>query len=285
VIPVVLKRAYALTWDILDRFSRHYGWAIASHVALSALLALFPFLIVVVSLASLFGTNQNSQDLVNLALGSWPADVSAPIAREIERVLTGRRSDLLTLGIFVMLWIASSGIEALRVALDNAYASPDYRPWWRLRLQSILYVVLGAIGFIMLAVAVVIWPAAWNLAIVEAPWLQRFGFVVDIGRYGLTGIFLFLSLILFHIWLAHGKRGAREVLPGVILTITLWLVTAATFGAYLANFANYTATYAGLGSVMAAIFFLYINAVSFILGAEFNAALSARGEAESKQSS
>src|SRR5690606_27645897 len=106
-----------------------------------ALLALFPFLIVVVSLASLFGTNQNSQDLVNLALGSWPADVSAPIAREIERVLTGRRSDLLTLGIFVMLWIASSGIEALRVALDNAYASPDYRPWWRLRLQSILFVV------------------------------------------------------------------------------------------------------------------------------------------------
>jgi uncharacterized BrkB/YihY/UPF0761 family membrane protein len=63
------------------------------------------------------------------------------------------------------------------------------------------------------------------------------------------------------------------VLPGIGLTLLLWLAIATGFGYYLGHFSNYAATYAGLGGIIAAILFLYFNSVVFILGAEFNAAL------------
>lgn len=288
MIPRPLRSLWNFTYDVYDRFARHYGWAIASHVALAALLSFFPFLIMVVSLASLIGTQAASTAIVGLAFEGWPAGVADPLSAEIGRVLTGRRSDLLTVGALVTLWISSSGVEALRVALSNAYATADERAWYYLRLQSMLFVLLGAVAFFVLAIAVILWPTIWEFGIRAAPALETVGIpaatvwskyqlVTDVVRFTLTGLFLGTSLVVFHIWLATGRRRVRDVLPGVALTILLWLVAGWAFGVYLANFANYASTYAGLGGVIAAIFFLYLNSVAFIIGAEFNAALSALG--------
>ena len=61
--------------------------------------------------------------------------------------------------------------------------------------------------------------------------------------------------------------------PGVLLTLLAWLAGALIFAYYLQTFANYTATYAGLASVMIVLVFLYMIGVIFIIGAEMNAAL------------
>ena len=58
-----------------------------------------------------------------------------------------------------------------------------------------------------------------------------------------------------------------------MLTLVAWLVGGLVFAFYLAQFANYTATYAGLASVMIVLVFLYMVGVIFMIGAEFNAAL------------
>ena len=63
------------------------------------------------------------------------------------------------------------------------------------------------------------------------------------------------------------------------MTLTSWLLAAIVFGMYLRRFANYVATYAGLASVVTAIFFLYLVAALMIFGAEFNAALARQREA------
>jgi membrane protein len=277
LIPAPLRPIVTFLCDVYARFSRHFGWAMASHVALSALLALFPFLIVVVAVASFFGTPASTEQAVALAFEGWPPGIAGPFSQEIVNVLTGRSGGLLTFGLIATLWVASSGVEALRVGLDLAYGVPDHRPWWKLRLQSILFVVVGAFGFVLLTIAVVLWPTLWDFALAHYRRLEEFSFVTNLVRYGLTGLFLMASLILFHLLLACGDRRILDVLPGIGLTLTLWLIAGWAFGVYLSNFATYTATYAGLGAVMAAIFFLYLNAVAFILGAELNAALFARG--------
>ena len=61
-----------------------------------------------------------------------------------------------------------------------------------------------------------------------------------------------------------------------MITLTLWLMAAWIFGYYLQRFANYAAYYAGLASVVTAIFFMYLVALIMIFGAEFNAALARR---------
>ena len=73
--------------------------------------------------------------------------------------------------------------------------------------------------------------------------------------------------------LSQSRPPAGRLWPGIVTTLLLWLIAGRIFAAYLARFANYTATYAGLASVVTAIFFLYLIALIMIFGAEFNAAL------------
>jgi membrane protein len=278
VIPPWLKRSTAFALELYDRFSRHNGWAMSSHIALSVLLAFFPFLIVVVSLTSALTSGGAADQVIALAFESWPPAVAQTFSSQLIQVLHNRSGGLLTFSIVVMLWASSSGVEALRLALDSAYAAEDRRAWWLLRLESILFVVIGALAMFVLAAAVVLWPVLWNAAVAHVPLIHRFAFVTNLVRFGLSGIFLLAALVVFHLWLAEGRRRVLSVMPGVLLTLALWFAIAIGFGFYLTNFsANYAATYAGLGGIVAAILFLYFNSVVFILGAEFNATLSAHG--------
>ena len=84
VCRIALDAAYA--------FGEDDGWALASHIALSALLALFPFLIVLTALAGFFGSKEIADNLANLLLETWPPEVAEPLAREIHNVLTARRA-------------------------------------------------------------------------------------------------------------------------------------------------------------------------------------------------
>ncbi len=271
-----VTRAYRLVRDVVYRFLAHDGWAIASHVSLSILLAIFPFLILIAAFASFIGTVDIAQETVALVFEGWPSSVAEPFAREIARVLTGRRGDLLTIGFILTLWVASSAVEAMRAALARAYGVTDPRPFWLTRLQSIAFVIIGAIGLMLIAVAVVLWPTVWGLVKAYAPGLIGEEWLFSGLRYASTGLFLVVALTLAHLWLPHGRRSAKRVLPGVVFTLALWLAAAAVFGFWLGNFADYASTYAGLGSIMAAIIFLNLNATVFVLGCELNAVLADR---------
>jgi membrane protein len=271
-----LKSIWKVTYSVYVRFNAHDAWAISSHVALGVLLALFPFLIVVTALASLVGTPEAANEVVSLAFEGWPPVLSDPLANEVTRVLTGRRVDVLTIGVALLLWTASSAVEAMRVALVRAYGIPDMRSWYWTRLQSIGFMLLGALGMLLLSVLVILWGPIWEFATSRTPPLRMITGTTDFVRYAGTGLFLTGGLVLAHIWLPPQRIGFIATLPGTLLTMLLWLISATAFGVWLAGFANYASTYAGLGGVMAVIFFLYCNSAAFILGGELNAVLMAR---------
>lgn len=265
-----------LTWDALRRFERDDGWAISAHIALNTLLAIFPFVIFVTALAAFLGASQLSTQIVHLIFDTWPAGVAAPLASEVDKVLTVPRGGVLTIGVLLTLWVSSSAVEALRVALGRAYHSPTSKPFWLARLQSIWFVALGAIGLLAVAVFIVLWPIVWSAALYYAPWLEAFAFASNVLRYAFTVIVLGSAIVMAHLWLPGGRRRIAEVLPGVLFTMTVWLGGATGFSIYLGHFANYASTYAGLAGAMTAVVFMNVSAAIFILGAEFNAALADR---------
>ena len=107
-----------------------------------------------------------------------------------------------------------------------------------------------------------------------APFATTFLFV----RLLVTGLLLAVVLVSAHLWLPAGRPPAPSLWPGIVITLALWLIAAFVFGYYLQRFANYAAYYAGLASVVTAIFFMYLVALIMIFGAEFNAALARRRE-------
>jgi membrane protein len=256
------------------RFVAHDGWAIASHIALSVLMSLFPFLIIITALGGLFGSQSLADEAAALILEAWPREVAEPIARELRSVLTGIRGDALTIGAILALYFASSGVESLRVGLNRAYEAYEWRAWWHTRLESILYVIGGAAAMLAFAFLVVLGPLLGRLAMQWVPALEPFGMTLAILRLGVATVLIVAALVMAHGVLAAGERSFHQILPGVVMTLAFWLVLGIGFGLYLESFAGaYVSTYAGLATAMIALVFLYWLAAIFLYGAELNAAL------------
>ena len=260
--------------DALGHFSNDDGWAIASHVAMAALMALFPFLIFVAALAaSMLGSAELAEEVAKILLEVMPERIASVLSSEIHTVLTVPRGDLMTIGILLAIWFASNGVEALRTALNRAYRVKENRSIFLLRAQSIFFVLMGAASLLALAFLVVLAPLVWATAMKYAPWLEPLTGSFTVTRLVAATVILLIGLFVSHGVLPAGKRPIIQLWPGILATLVLWLIAGSVFAAYLESFANYVSTYAGLAGVMTALIFLYLVAALFILGAELNAAI------------
>jgi len=258
------------------RFVAHDGWAIASHIALSVLTSLFPFLILLTALAGLFGTKTLADEAGDIILEAWPKEVAGPIAAEVHRVLTEQSGGVLTFGAIFALYFSSSGVESLRVGLNRAYARRETRAWWVTRLESIAYVIFGAFAMLAFAFLVVLGPLLWRTFVGFVPGLEPLGLTVALVRLAITTVLIVSALVIAHKFIAAGRRPVRAVLPGITITLGLWLLGGYGFGTYLDRFSGaYVSTYGGLATAMVALVFLYWLAAMFLFGGEINGVIIA----------
>lgn len=271
----ILKSSLRITVDAFRHFLADDGWAIASHIALSTLMAMFPFLIVVTALAGFFfGSKQLADEAARILLEAWPKEVAGPIAFDIAGVLTDTRTGILTFGVMFALYFASSGVESLRIGLNRAYDMKETRSWWLLRLESIGYVLVAAVAILAFSFLVVLAPFIWGKVVQYLPTLEPLGNLVTFVRYAVAIVVLVIALLIVHAWLPAGRRSFIEIAPGIAATLLLWLIAGTAFGRYLANYAfAYVSMYAGLASAMIALIFLYVCASIFIYGGELNSVI------------
>jgi membrane protein len=271
----LIPLAYRVALDAFYRFNADDGWAIASHIALSVLMSMFPFLILVTAIAGFIGSENLAAEVARMIVEAWPREVSSQIAGDVRNVLTTARGGVLTVGAGFAIYFASSGVESLRIGLNRAYGLTDPRPWWLLRLESIGYVLVAAVGLLALSFLVVLGPLVFRTALFYAPWLAEIESHFNIGRFVVASILLITSLLILHMWLPSGQRQFTEVWPGIVATLVMWLACGFVFGRYLSSFSyTYVTYYAGLASAMMALVFLYFIALIFIYGGELNAAIA-----------
>jgi membrane protein len=267
--------AIRVAYDAFLKFLRDDGWAIASHIALSTLMSLFPFLIFLTALTSLlFGSKELAEKAAQILLEAWPEEVAGPIANEITNVLTRAHGTVLTFGAVLALYFSTNGVESLRIGLNRAYNETETRAWWLLRLESVGYVLVSAVALSALAFLIVLVPLIRPAVLYYVPALEGIEDLLTILRYAVTSLLLVLALAVAHKWLPSGRRNIHEIAPGIAVTLLLWLVSAFAFARYLAAFSGaYVRTYAGLASAMVALVFLYWTAGIFVYGGELNQAI------------
>jgi membrane protein len=271
----MIRLCYRVAMDAFYRFNADDGWAIASHIALSTLMSMFPFLILVTAIAGIIGSKNLADEVARLIIAAWPQEVAGGIAGQMHDVLTTARGDILTVGAVFALYFSSSGIESLRIGLNRAYGLTEARPWWLLRMESIGYVLVGALGLLSLAFLVVLGPLMFRAALAYAQWLAPLERHYNVGRFAVAAFVLTIALMILHMWLPAGRRPIERVWPGILATLALWLACGFTFGRYLSDFSyTYVNYYAGLASAMTALVFLYFTAWIFIYGGELNAAIA-----------
>ncbi len=273
VAILVNNRFVRALWLALRRFNNKDGFVMSSHVAMSLMMALFPFVLFTVALAGALSQGYVTDELIELIFGAWPSDVADPIVSELRAVLKNSGSGVITLGGLLAIYFASNGVAAVRKAMTQAYHDQDTWPFWKTRLLCFGLVIVGGAAILAIAAVEVVLPVYTQLvsektAVDVDGWLS-----VDRLRWTFTVAVPAGTVILAHLILPTRRHRVAQILPGVFLTLALWAAGGWGFSVYIAQFATYSATYAGLAGAMAALIFLYLCSAMLILGAEYNGAL------------
>ncbi|MFW6076229.1 MAG: YihY/virulence factor BrkB family protein [Hyphomicrobiales bacterium] len=272
----VKPRFRAIIFVAVQRLWADEAVSLSGNIAFRTLFSAFPFLIFLTALAAFFGDEDLAEGLIDFLFSVGPAEVIAPLANEVELILTTPRTDLVSIGFLITIWAAMAGVDSVRIGLNRAYNVRDRRSSWKLYGWSILFVIGTA--FVLLALSVLIVAAPIIIAFLErhAPQLDEVMAVFSLIRYPVAVLLLTGALTAAHVFLPAKRLRLLQVMPGVILTVAVWVLLATVYSYYLANFANFASYYAGLSGVFAALFFLYLAALVLLLGGEVNRVIMLR---------
>jgi membrane protein len=268
-----MKR-YRTVLEAIYRLYAHSGFTMAGAVAFSFVVSLFPFCIFLGALAGIFGGRKLATEAVTQLFQVLPQRVAEGIAPQVDSIMSNTRIDLLTVSAGLSLFFATNAIETLRAALNGAYRVTETRSYLVSLFRSTLFVFISAVSMLVLTYAVLVGPViAHRYEPHFAQSILRSTWFAATVRYALAGGVMAFQLTAFHLWLAAGERTLKDVWPGVLLSICLWLALASLYSYYL-NFSDYTRFYAGLSQLMVALIFFQMSAVIMILGAELNRGIS-----------
>lgn len=251
------------------------GFIHAGNLAYLSLIALFPFFIVAVAIAKIFGRTQDGMASVNTFLANVPPSVANALRGPIEDVLTARTGNLLWLGALVGLWTTASLIETIRDILRRAYGTTSGRPFWEYRL--------GSIGIILLSIFAVMFAFSIQVILVGLeqflrallPFADQAITIVSTTRLlpmavvGGALYFLFVSLTP-----SAYKAKQYPKWPGAICTAIWWYGTTLLLPVVLSSLGGYDLTYGSLAGVMITLIFFFVVGLGVVIGAELNAALA-----------
>ena len=262
-----------------DSFYRRFAdeaIPLAGNIAFRSLFSVFPFLIFLTALGGFFGNEALAQSIVDYLLSVAPEELVKPLAGEIRSILTVPRTGLLSLSALLTIWSAMAGVDSVRVGLNRAYDLREDRSIWVLYLQNVLFVIGSAVLLLTVALLLVFAPVGIAIINAHAPELQASFSTLEQVRLPIAILLLTAGLLICHRVLPAKQLRVLEVLPGVILTVIVWIALSSAFSYYLVNFNTFASTYASLSGLFAMMFFLYLAALVLILGGEVNRVIEVR---------
>ncbi len=263
---------YANPWVVaVGKMIRNNSFELSGHLAFTAFLSLFPFLVFLAALFGILGDQETAQTLVSFLFRFAPTDVAETLAEPIFKVMTAHNGDLLTVGVLGTLWASSSWFEAVRLALNTAYEIEEKRSVWIRRLQSLVFVVVSASILLVASSAIVLGPVALQLVERIVPVSDTLSALWHVGRYIVGGLLFGAFLLGLHQYLPPTRHRWRVLLPGVGVTLIFWLIVSTGLSFYISLNGHYATTYGTLGGVVVTLLFFYSSSLVFIFGAELNA--------------
>src|SRR5262249_33030867 len=260
-------------------------FGLAAQLAHYFFLSVFPALLVLVALTSIF-----PRDLLDQILewfGSFtPPDVLQILNAQLQLITKSGHTGLLTFGVLGALWSSSSAMNATIDTLNRAYGIREARSWWKVQVLSLMLTIILSI-FVLLAFTLVV--AGPEIAERTA------------ARHGLGAVFEWTWMILqwpiIFLLISEGfalvyylapdaEQRWPWILPGAHLATGLWLLLSLGFRFYVTQYGQYNKMYGAIGGVMVMLVWFYLSGLVLLFGAEFNSELehaSPYGKAEGEK--
>ncbi|HEU4366728.1 MAG TPA: YihY/virulence factor BrkB family protein [Methylomirabilota bacterium] len=243
----------------------------AAALAYYFLFALFPTLLFLTSLLGLLPLPGLMDRLLAYANHALPGDASSIVTRTLGEIQAGARGGLLSIGVLAALWAASAGMASMMNTLNVAYDVEDPRSWWKRRLVAVL-LTIGFSVFILTALVLIVFGPRIGEALAGRMGLgPLFTLVWNVVSVPVVMAFVLIGIALVYYFAPATRTHWRWVTPGSVVALALWLAMSLGLRWYVANFADYGATYGSIGGVILLMLWLYLSGFVLLVGAEINA--------------
>lgn len=266
----------------LRAFNKDDMLTYAAALSYSALFGLFPFLIFLVALLSFLQIPEFFDWLLEQARTVLPADSYRLVESAIDNMRGQPQGGLLSVGILIAIWGASSGIRSVMNALNVAFHVEESRPSWKRYLLSIVYTLALAVLLIASAGLMLVGPRAMTWIAKQAGLGDLFVTLWTWLRWPVLALLLMVAAALIYHVAPNVDQPFVLLTPGAVLAVIVWVLASVGFSYYVSNFANYGATYGSLGGIIVLLLYFYISSAVLLLGAEVNAELRRIGLGESE---
>jgi membrane protein len=247
---------------------------IGAMMAYYAILALFPMLVFVVTLALLVLPEDTVLQGLAMATQAMPFSARDVLTTQVVALMKGAHAGFAIGSAAIALWGASRGASSLMGALNAMFNKRETRPWWRRQLIAIAVTLGVAIAVVLALGLLVAGPTVGH-------WLtDRFGLgdafdtAWDIGRWVGAGLLVMLVWSVLYKFLPNTRAPFRIFTPGAIVGVLLWLGISWVFGLYLSHFNSYATTYGALGGGIIFLTWLWLSNIAILFGAEINDVLA-----------
>ena len=256
-----------------------FVWAAA--MAYSWLLAIFPFLIFLLTLLPHIPNRQKDQVLggIQQFLHQLPAETAGLLQSYVDetaRVLTQTHSGLMSLGLLLTVWAASGGMSQTMYALDRCYdLQKPPRPFYKQRPLAVVLTIIAAtlmlLVLILLPIGGLVIAWGWHTLHLPDGWLV----LINLLRWLMAVVLMMGALNVVYFFGTRVKQRYRFATPGAVFCVLMWIVMGVAFRMYIDRFAiqGYSKTYGAVGAVVILLFVMYLAAVCLLLGAEINSLL------------
>jgi membrane protein len=259
----------------VQEFQRDDALGIAAQLAYYLILALFPFILVLVSLLGTFGSEELASEVLGYFQQVMPEQAYEIIKDFTDNIISGKAEapGLFTFGILFTIWAASGAFAALINALNRAYDVQETRPFWKVRGIAIL-MTLGLSVLILIGVLLLVLGPQIGEAIANVFGLERTFLVVwEVARWPVALFFMMFTVALLYYFAPDVDQPFRWITPGGLIGVLLWVLASVGFNFYVSNFGSYNKTYGSIGAVIVLLLYLYISSLTILFGATLNATL------------
>jgi membrane protein len=260
-----------LAFEVYEKAYKDHAFGRAAELAYFFLLALFPFLIFLLSAFSFMPGLQEA--LLDWFARLMPPEAMQLVAHWVESVISDSSGGLLSFGLLGALWAASKGMKAVIFALNTAYDVEEERSYWMTKLiapgltLSLSLFIVGGQVLIMFGD----WLAIWLTNLLGLG--DRFVALGHYFDYLLGLLLLIIGVGLLYHFAPNRKRKWRLITPGAIFAVSGSVIVSILFSQYLRFAPKHNAVYGSLGAVIVLLLWLYLWGLALFIGGEINSVI------------
>jgi membrane protein len=247
---------------------------LSQQIAYSCLLAFFPAVVFLVAVLGLIGAYDSLQSFLNPVAPKSVTDIIKQLQQDSS---SGGSAVAAVLGAFGAVWAGSGAMGSIVKAVNRAYDKLETRPFWKVRLISLILVVASGLVLAGMLLLIVLGGKLGDAIARKAHFGGAFTWFWDVFRWPVAFVAVLLLFALIY-YLAPNvePRNWKWVTPGSLVGSVMWLALSGLFALYTAFSSSYSKTYGSLAGGIVLLLWLNYSAWAVLFGAELNAELDRR---------